>query len=215
ASLTGFGVSSLVEAAAVAATYALGDRVATLALVLISLQSAGFTAHVAGWTIVTTIVVLPPALIAGYQFPLLIALFGHGRDRVGSHVGLAYAANTAGAIVGSLAGGFCILPWLWAPLAWKLVAVVLLLFGTAAAVLATFRQRSLASVMRVTVAVAAATIVLLLTPGPTAAWRHSAIGAGRVPRYVLNTPNDFRSWQQANRRKIQWEADGVESSVAL
>jgi len=110
ASLTGFAASSLLEAAAVAATYAFGDRVATLALVLLPLQSAGFAAHVAGWTIVTMIVVLPPALVAGYQFPLLIALFGHGRERVGSHVGYAYAANTAGAIVGSLAGGFGLLP---------------------------------------------------------------------------------------------------------
>ena len=49
---------------------------------------------------------LPPAIVAGYQFPLLIALFGRGRDSVGRQVGLAYAANTAGAIAGSLAGGF-------------------------------------------------------------------------------------------------------------
>ena len=37
---------------------------------------------------------------------MLIALFGQGRERLGRDVGLAYAANTAGAIVGSLAGGF-------------------------------------------------------------------------------------------------------------
>jgi spermidine synthase len=215
ASLTGFAVSSLVEAAAVAATYALGDRVATLALVLLSLQSAGFAAHVAGWTIVTAIVVLPPALVAGYQFPLLIALFGHGRDRVGSHVGFAYAANTAGAIVGSLAGGFGILPWLSAPLAWKLVAVVLLVLGVAAAVLAAARRTARASSLSLTVAAAAVTTVLLFATGPTAVWRHAGIGAGRAPAFVLNTPNDLRSWQQANRRKIEWEADGVESSVAL
>ena len=125
----------LLEAAAVAATFALGDRLALLALALLPLGAAGFAAAIAGWTLVTAIVVLPPAIVAGYQFPLLIALFGRGRERLGRQVGLAYAANTAGAIVGSLAGGFGLLPWLSAPGAWRLVAVVLVALGVAAAVL--------------------------------------------------------------------------------
>ena len=79
---------------------------ALLALTLLPFGAAGFAAAIAGWTLVTAIVVLPPAIIAGYQFPMLIALFGQGRERLGRDVGLAYAANTAGAIVGSLAGGF-------------------------------------------------------------------------------------------------------------
>src|ERR1019366_6391117 len=102
ATLHGFAASCLVEALAVAATFALGDRIAILALTFIPLGAAGFTATISGWTIVTGIVILPPAIAAGYQFPLLIALFGAGRDRVGRDVGLAYAANTVGAIIGSL-----------------------------------------------------------------------------------------------------------------
>ena len=135
ATLAGFAATCLLEAAAVALTFALGDRVALLALALLPLGAAGFAATIAGWTLVTAIVVLPPALVAGYQFPLLIALFGRGRERVGRDVGLAYAANTAGAIVGSLAGGFGLLPWLSAPGAWRLVALVLVALGVAAAVL--------------------------------------------------------------------------------
>src|SRR5262249_7005167 len=175
ASQAGFAVSCLLEAAAVAATYACGDRVATLALVLLPLQSAGFSAHVGGWTIVTLIVVLPPALVAGYQFPLLIALFGHGRERVGSHVGYAYAANTAGAIVGSLAGGFGLLPWLSAPTAWRLVAIVLLLLGLAAIVIPVARsgETPLSRAGRAPLLaylLAGVTIVLLFAPGPTPVW---------------------------------------------
>ena len=122
ATLSGFALSCLIEAAVVAATFALGDRVALLALVMLPLRSVGFAAQVASWTIIAGIVVLPPALVAGYQFPLLIALFGHGRERVGRQLGLTYAANTIGAIVGALAGGFGLLPWLSAPGAWRLVA---------------------------------------------------------------------------------------------
>ncbi len=124
----------LLEAAAVAATFALGDRVALLALALLPLGGVGFPAAIAGWTLVAAIVVLPPAIIAGYQFPMLIALFGQGRKRLGRDVGLAYAANTGGAIVGSLAGGFGALPWLSAQGAWRLVAAVLVTLGLAAAV---------------------------------------------------------------------------------
>jgi len=43
ATLAGFSTSCLVEAAAVALGYALGDRLATLALVLLPLRAAGFT----------------------------------------------------------------------------------------------------------------------------------------------------------------------------
>ena len=136
ASLTGLAISCLLEAAAIALAFALGDRIAVLALVLMPLGQAAFGALIAGWTIVAVIVVLPAAIISGYQFPQLIALFGHGRDNVGRQIGLAYAANTVGAIAGSLAGGFLVLPLLSTPGAWRFAALCLVALGIAAAVLA-------------------------------------------------------------------------------
>ena len=93
-------LSCLLEAAALAGVYALGDRLAVLTLTLRPLASLGFETAVLCWTLVTMVVVLPAAIVAGYQFPLLIALFGRGRTDVGRQVGLAYAANTLGAIGG-------------------------------------------------------------------------------------------------------------------
>ena len=55
---------------------------------------------------------LPRGLRRGLQFPLLIALLGRGRERVGADVGSAYAWNTMGGIAGSLAGGFGLCPLL-------------------------------------------------------------------------------------------------------
>ena len=135
ASLTGLATSCLLEAAAIALAFALGDRIAVLALVLMPLGQAAFGALIAGWTIVAVIVVLPAAIISGYQFPQLIALFGHGRNNVGRQIGLAYAANTVGAIAGSLAGGFLVLPLLSTPGAWRFAALCLVALGIAAAVL--------------------------------------------------------------------------------
>jgi spermidine synthase len=64
-------------------------------------------------------------------------------------------------------------------------------------------------------ALAAAAAVLLLTAnGPTAVWRHSPIGAGRV-RFTEATRNSLRDWANGRRRVIEWATDGVESSVAL
>jgi spermidine synthase len=213
ASLTGFAASCLIEALTIAATYALGDRIAILALAFVPLGVIGFGGAIAGWTIVAAIVVIPPAVVAGYQFPLLIALFGEGREGVGRDVGLAYGANTAGAILGSLAGGFGALPWLSAPGAWRLVALMLVVLGLAAAVLSMRRERRHTFVPQLTVA--ALTIALLTATGPTSTWRHSGIGAGRAARDVLTTPNQLRAWEHAERRATVWDGDGVESSVAL
>jgi spermidine synthase len=217
ATLAGFAATCLLEATAVALTFALGDRIALLALALLPLSAAGFGTTIACWTLVTSIVVLPPAIVAGYQFPLLIALFGRGRQRVGRDVGLAYAANTAGAIVGSLAGGFGAMPWLSAPGAWRLVSMVLLALGIAAAVLDILERkaREARKEMVVALSLAAVTLLLLAAAGPTAIWRHSGIGAGRAPRDILASPNQLRAWQQTWRRAVVWDGDGVESSVAL
>src|SRR5438094_1029832 len=127
ATRAGFALTCSLEAAAIAIPFALGDRIAVLANLLRAVGAEGFGGYVFGWTIVTTIVVFPAAVIAGIQFPLLISLLGSGRDDVGHQVGLAYAWNTAGAIAGSLAGGFGLLPLLTAPGTWRLVVILLAL----------------------------------------------------------------------------------------
>src|SRR5262249_45282173 len=116
--LAAFAMTSLLEALLVALPFAAGDRVAVLALLLRPLGALGFGGYVASWAVVTSLVVLPVAIVAGIQFPLLIALLGPARKDVGRHIGLAYAANTFGAIAGALAGGFGLLPLLSAPGCW-------------------------------------------------------------------------------------------------
>ena len=123
--LSAFALTCAAEAFFIAAPFALGDRIAVLALLLRPLGAFGFYGHVAAWSQIGAIVVLPAAFFAGVQFPMLIALLGKGRERIGWHTGLAYACNTAGAIAGSLAGGFGLLPLLSATGAWKFAVFVL------------------------------------------------------------------------------------------
>jgi spermidine synthase len=212
ATLLGFSTTCLLEAAAVAFGFALGDRLALLAIVLRPLGSIAFSGYVLGWSAVTALVVLPPALVAGAQFPLLIALLGRGRENVGRDVGWATASNTAGSVLGALAGGFGLLPLLTAPGCWRLVAALLVALGLAAAVLDA--RRGLAPRLA-PAAVAVATVLLLAAPGPTAAFRHSGIGAGRAEPKELAGPNETEDWLREQRRAVVWEAEGRETSVAL
>jgi len=213
ATMRGFALTCLAEALFIALPYALGDRMAVLAMMLRSLEGFGFLGLVSSWGVVASLVIFPAAFISGVQFPLLLALLGRGRENVGREVGLTYAWNTVGAIVGSLAGGFGLMPLLTAPGTWRLVVALLLVLGGAALVLSLSRERQLGRLW-LPAAVGALAAVLLMEPGPSAAWRHNAIGAGRA-RLERPTLNTLRNFLETPRRETRWEYEGLESSVGV
>lgn len=225
--LRGFAFTCALEALCIGIPFALGDRIALLALFTRPLGNFGFSGLVAHWFVVAGIVILPAALVSGYQFPLLIGLLGRGARDVGRDVGFAYAANTAGSIVGSLAGGFGLIPALTAPGCWRLVVACLATLGAASLALSIVREQiksvgdqkkdrpGIGSAIGVA-SIAAISVAFLFARGPTAAWRHSPIGAGRADVVAQNaTKNAIRAWQHGQRSANRWEVDGVESSVAL
>jgi spermidine synthase len=214
-SLGAFALTCLIEAALLAFPYALGDRVATLALLLRPLGSLGFGGFVLAWTLVTVLVVLPAAVLSGVQFPMLIGLLGQGREQVGVQTGLAYAANTAGAIAGALAGGFGLLPALSVLGSWQLAVWMLAALGFAATLFVFVRRPSEFGVPALSVIAFLVVGFLIGSDGPTSIWGHSPIAVGRIPSQVTPSPNIFRAWLHTERRAIRWAQDGVESTVAL
>jgi spermidine synthase len=63
--------------------------------------------------VISALTVLPVATIFGFAFPMVIALFAataSAGDTSSTIVGRAYAANTVGSILGSLAAGFWLVP---------------------------------------------------------------------------------------------------------
>ncbi|HJT81003.1 MAG TPA: fused MFS/spermidine synthase, partial [Chthoniobacterales bacterium] len=213
ASVHFFALTCAVEALFIAVPYALGDRIAMAAMLLRPLGTLGFYGHVMAWAALCSIIVLPAALVSGFQFPLLISLLGSGRTRIGSQTGAAYAWNTIGALIGSLAGGFGFMPLFSAPGVWRLVVILLAVVALAAALLGAFELRRLTRAI-FPVSVAAVAVGLLLATGPTAFWRHSQIGVGGLRQYH-GSQNDMRELVNRTRRHILWQADGLESSVAL
>jgi predicted membrane-bound spermidine synthase len=190
--------------------FALGDRLALLAAQ--KEQSAeSFSQLAYGWSLIICITVLPVAFISGLQFPLLAALLGQGRKTVSEQLGRLYAWNTLGAIAGSLVAGFGAMPLLGAPGLWQAIAALLALLSIG--ILFGSRQFTVRGAT-VVLAMALVTACAMFAEGPTAAWRHGGIGAGRASIDFAN-PNEVRAWSNNLRQALVWEADGIECSVGI
>ena len=211
--LLSFGLLCGVQACLLAAPYALGDRAAVFAWHANNLRCFGFGGQVLGWTMTAAILVLFPALLAGVQFPWLVALLGEGKEEAGRDVGNAYAANTIGAIAGSLLGGFVLLPALTAPGCWRLTAWLMLALSLAALAL-TRRETGYKAWLGVAGLAALVLELTTLTMGPTGVWRHTAIGYSRLVT-IPSTPNELRGWENRMRHRVEREFEGRESSVAV
>jgi spermidine synthase/MFS family permease len=212
ATVAGFALTCASEAVFVALPLALGDTIAVFAQQVRGLAGLGFAGQLVAWTLVTCMVVLPPAFAAGVQFPLLMGLLGRGGKDVGRQVGLAYAWNTAGAIAGSLSGGFGLVPLLGAVGCWRAVATLL----AGMAVVSAWVGLGIERFSRFIPAVVLAGVALVMSraDGPSAAWRHGSIGAGRAEISSAST-NGVMAWLRSVRAGVVREWEGVESAVAL
>ena len=218
AMLLGFALTCVAEAVCMAVPFALGDRLAIWAVLLRPLGNTGFAGLVFGWSWIAGLVVLPAAIVAGFQFPLLIALLGRGRTDIGRDVGTAYASNTLGAVLGALCGGFGLLPALGALGCWRLAAGTLLVWGGASAVVA-LKQPGLPALRRsggaLALVLSLLAAALLAAPGPTAVLRQSPIGVGRVPIQELSSPTAIKAWVRRQSRMLPWQTDGKESAIGI
>lgn len=205
-----FAVTCALEALLLLLPYAAGDELAYLTFYLREWGETSFPLLVASWTVITAILVVPAALVAGYQFPMLLALKGEAAREVGKDSGEIYAANTLGSILGSLGGGFGLLPALTAIGLWKASGAVLLVL---AAVVAFVGRRDHTRVL-VVIGCAGLVLLCLRAEGPSAVWRHSAIGAGRAPLHA-RTSNERAYSANELKRSIAAEYDGRESSLAV
>ena len=78
---------------------------------------------------VSVSIMLLPTLLIGATFPCAVAVVAVDPARIGREVGMTYAVNTAGAIVGTVIAGFVLIPALGAHAATKLGIIVNLLLA--------------------------------------------------------------------------------------
>lgn len=212
ATVRGFALTCGLEALAVAFPFWLGDALPVWAVVLRQFQVYGFAGLASSWAVIALVVVFPAAFISGVQFPILIGLLGQGREGVGEHAGNAYAWNTAGSIVGSLAGGFGLMPLLTAPGVWRVVVVCLAVTAAASVLLAARGKDKKLQLLAPSLAAAVA-VLLVLGQGPTGVWRHSPVGAGRIK--MDGSRNNLVAGLRSHLAETKWEAEGLETAVAL
>jgi spermidine synthase len=203
---TAFGVTLFLEAFLLLAPLALGDELPFFAHALRSWGQTSFGTIVFGWLILLTVVVFPAAVVAGYQFPLLIALSGQGRAGVAVDAGGVYAANTLGSIAGSLLAGLWMMPALGA---WHAGVLAAALLGALSVVLLA-RERQ--PVVVVVVIVSLCTVSLRDGPGPV--WRGTSVGAGRAPLSV-RSDQERKALEAEFRAAEILSVDGVESGIVV
>jgi spermidine synthase len=104
---------ALLLLAASSCAFLLGfDRLPALFFLIVQPRALTYEQLLAVLFAVSALVVLPATLAMGIAFPLSVQLATASAERAGRSVGRVYLANTAGAILGSLAGSFALVPWL-------------------------------------------------------------------------------------------------------
>lgn len=87
------------------------------------LCSYGFSAFTA------FLIVFPVAFIFGWQFPVAVRCCISNASKPGKETGLAYSANTVGAIFGSIIGGFILIPALGTARSFLVLALINIVVG--------------------------------------------------------------------------------------
>lgn len=164
-------------------------------------------AYFAAQIALCSLVMLAPTLLMGATFPLVTRTLLHGVEEVGRVVGLAYGANTLGAVIGAWTAGFVLVPGL------GLRGATLVAAGANALVAILLLSRSGGRRDRYA-------LLLLLAYVPVGAL---AIGAGRGTRLV-NFYSAFRHAQGADYATLEgiyrtsltkvFEREGADGYVA-
>jgi spermidine synthase len=104
----GIGVTSLIGA------YLFDDLPYVFVQLYRWVDSSAFGLLLFARFLIASFVIIVPTLLLGSLFPLVVRIISSGKlsRATGRTVGDAYAANTVGAIAGSFASGFILIPWL-------------------------------------------------------------------------------------------------------
>ena len=130
------------------------------------------------WRLTSIVAIFPAALLMGMAFPVGISLWvsAAGDEHAGARIGIIYAVNVAGAVAGSLAAGFVLLPTIGSRESLLLTSALSLATGL---LLLTRFPRPLIGLALGVMAAAVFAAAAWKTPDPVVALLHS-----RFPREV-------------------------------
>lgn len=179
----------------------LADELPEMFLALVEGTTLSVDTVLSAHVFLSALIIVPTALAMGAVMPVAIRAYVGTVDDVGTDVGRAYASNTLGAIIGSVAGGFLILPGPGLELGARLAALAMLGMGIWAALLDERRAR-------LPIIAAILAVLVVLSPG----WNRSDFTAGlfrthQASRYI----RDGGLFQ----RDIVYYRDGISTTVSV
>ncbi len=155
---------------------------------------------------------LAPTLLIGAAFPCAVQAAARGAGRVGGDVGRLYAANTLGAIAGTVVAGFVLLPWLGAQGAMKAAIALNLALGVA---LVAAGRRAAPRWVAPAAAVAALALVIGLLRVP--AWDPAVMAAGAAvyPRQYQRFAGQGGVARAMADSRLLFYHDGLTATVSV
>ncbi len=156
------------------------------------------------------LVVFLPSFLEGASFPVVIrALTGRARD-TGADVGRAYAFNTTGAIVGSFAAGFVLMPWLGLQNSILAILTLNLVMALALAIAEMILRPRPGPALWLTIAAIAATITVVTAPGLDEA----QLTSGVFRAEVAHSMGDARRVEQRDPDILFYD-DGLTATTSV
>jgi len=165
------------------------------------------------------IILLGPTVLLGGAFPLVGKLYTTSIQKVGNSIGVAYAINTIGAILGSFAGGFILIPFLGKENGLTFIVSLQLAAGFFAWGTCLFRSpKSIRNVFALLMIMAIALFGVTRFPD----WNRQLLSYGRYQnmdrlKYILNNTSWLEALTQGTRilqekekgREMVFYGDGV------
>ncbi len=167
---------------------------------------------IVGRITVSVLFMLLPTLVFGGIFPVIARLVVRELSHVGRGVGEAYAANTVGAIAGSLLGGFALLPLFGMQRSIEIVAGIMILTGLA--VLGCAMKKTGKKRLCWVVGSVAAFVALISTSKP---WDKKilATGAYYKPHYYLSGKGMVTLRDRLADDRLLFYREGKTSTIAV
>ncbi len=199
------GISHLLTLFAVLVSYLTIDKLPALFLSI--LRGGAFTVDglITTQFLLAALSILPATLAMGAVMPLTMRIYTATPERAGRDVGTAYALNTVGAIAGSFAAGFIVLPGLG--LQHGLLGCAAVTALLAALLLSTSESPRAGAVLGACTCVATCALILFL---PRWNLQHFSAGLFRVA--IANDIIRHDNWPVP---KLLYYKDGISTTVSV
>ena len=171
--------------------------------------------------LLTSLLILPTAICLGAAFPLALSIAGDPAHSPARRFGLVYAVNTIGAVVGTLAAGFVLIPRLGLQATLAAAALVLVVASISVVVFDSSSSASSGasavarlSMLSPTNAVYAAALVAILSIVVAPQWDRALLASG-VYLYAPFVPKSLDLETQLKAGTLLYYKDGAPATVSV